>query len=224
MTPTVIPHRSTRVRWLSLAAAAVLVLAACGGDADDPATEPTDAAPGSTTTASDSGDAATTTVAADATTTTAGGGDGSAGGKYAIVTLGGETYEADFVETFSQCISMGGAIGAVAPIAGLEDASLDLSIPPQGWETSGEEWEPPSVGVDLGEDANGVPIDWRASADVVETFPQLEGKSQVDSVTYDGTTISGTATFIDFFQAQLFVTGQVDEPQPVMGTFEISCG
>ena len=139
------------------------------------------------------------------------------------MTLGEEVYEADFSGTFSQCIAMGGAIGAVAPIAGLEDATLDLTIPPQGWETSGE-WDPPSIGVDLGEDADGVPIDWRAGGEVVMTFPELEGMSQVDTVSYDGATVSGTATFIDFFQVQLFTTGQVDQPEPVTGTFEISCG
>ena len=223
MTPNVIPHRPRLFRLLALTAAALLVLSACGGDSDDAdSTDPTDAPSEATTTVAGGDDAATTTDAGDTATTTvaSGGGDG----EYAIVTIGDETYEADFDGTFSQCISMGGAIGGVAPIAGVEDATIDMTIPPPDWETSAEGWDPPSIRLDLGEDADGVPIDWRAGGDIVMENPDLDGKSQVDSVSNDGTTASGTATFIDFFQVQLFQSGQVDEPQPVSGTFEISCG
>jgi len=48
--------------------------------------------------------------------------------------------------------------------------------------------------------------------------------SQVDAYTVEGRRASGTATFIDFFQVQLFATGQVDQPQPVPGSFEIERG
>ena len=204
-----------------LAVAILTLAAACSSDSSD------DEPAATTTTA----EGATTTAGDDATTTTAASTDGGDSGsnpsgdsEYAIVTIGTETYEADMSGTLAACIALGGAVGGVGQIIEPGSGTIDMTIPPENWESSSEDWDPPSIRVDLGEDANGVPIDWRAGGDLVESMPDLAGKSQVDSFAVDGATASGTATFIDFFQVQLASGGQVDDPEPVEGTFEINCG
>lgn len=149
----------------------------------------------------------------------------SSGEQMLVVTIGDTTYEADLSSDFTVCISMGGAIGAAGPIPEIDGGSIDVDIPPEDYETSTDQgWEPPSIRVDLGEDENGVPIGWRAGPEVTDLFPDYAGKSQVDSFSIDGASASGTATFIDDFQILLFQQGQVEEPQPVQGTFAVSCG
>lgn len=189
--------------------------AACGGD--DTGSDDDGSADETTTTTAASGDDTATTEGTEPPS-------GESGESRATVTIGDETYEADLSGSLTVCISMGGAIGASGPIVGVDGSNLSIDIPPEDYETSGDDWDPPSIRVDLGEDAEGVPIDWRAGGDIVMGYPELEGKSQVDSFSVDGSSASGTATFIDFFQFQLFQTGQVDEPQPVTGSFSVECG
>ena len=151
-------------------------------------------------------------------------GGGSLSGQRATVTIDGTTYEADLSGNLAVCITMGGAIGGSGPITGLDDGRIDIDLPPADWETSGQDWAAPSVDLDLGENADGIPVQLVAGGEVIESFPEYAGASGVDSYTIDGTSASGTATFIDLFQIQLSAGGQVEPPQPVQGTFEISCG
>lgn len=216
-------RRQTPTRIAILAVAILMIAAACSSDSsDDEPTASTTTVPGATTTA---GEGATTTATAAGDD---GGGDAgsdaSGDTEYAIVTIGSETFEADMSGSLAACIAIGGAVGGVGQIVEPGSGTIDMTIPPENWESSPDDWGPPSIRVDLGEDENGVPIDWRAGGDIVESMPDLVGKSQVDSFSIDGATATGTATFIDFFQVQLAGGGQVDDPEPVEGTFEINCG
>lgn len=205
-----------------LAVAILTLAAACSSDSsDDEPAATTTTAEGATTTA---GDDTTTTTAASTDDGGDSGSEASGDTEYAIVTIGTETYEADMSGSLAACIALGGAVGGVGQIIEPGSGTIDMTIPPEDWESSSEDWDPPSIRVDLGEDDNGVPIDWRAGGEIVESFPDLVGKSQVDSFSVDGSTATGTATFIDFFQVQLAGSGQVDDPEPVEGTFEINCG
>ena len=53
--------------------------------------------------------------------------------------------------------------------------------------------------------------------------PPKPGESQVDSYTNDGSTASGTATFIDIRALTISGFSQSDRPEPVKGTFELHC-
>ncbi len=215
-------QRPARARIVILAVAILTLAAACSSDSsDDEPAATTTTAEGATTTA---GDDTTTTTAASTDDGGDSGSDASGDTEYAIVTIGTETYEADMSGSLAACIALGGAVGGVGQIIEPGSGTIDMTIPPENWESSADDWDPPSIRVDLGEDENGVPIDWRAGGEIVESFPDLAGKSQVDSFAVDGATASGTATFIDFFQVQMAGTGQVDDPEPVEGTFEINCG
>lgn len=221
----------TPSRWFVAMLALGLILAACSSSSDD-ATTTTSGADGSTTTTTAATDDSSSedTVADDGADDAASDdgasddGSGGAGVEYATVTLDGVTYESDLSASLAVCVAMGGAVGGAGPITGLDDGSVDLTIPPEDWETSTQEWDAPYIRLDLGEDESGTPVDWRAGGDIIEQTEGLDGKSQVDSFTIDGTTATGSATFIDFFQWQLYQGGQIEEPEPVVGTFEVSCG
>ena len=211
-----------RARIVILAVAILTLAAACSSDSsDDEPAATTTTAEGATTTA---GDDTTTTTAAGTDDGGDSGSDASGDTEYAIVTIGTETYEADMSGSLAACIALGGAVGGVGQIIEPGSGTIDMTIPPENWESSSDDWDPPSIRVDLGEDENGVPIDWRAGGEIIESLPDLVGKSQVDSFAVDGATATGTATFIDFFQVQLAGGDQVDDPEPVEGTFEINCG
>jgi len=203
-----IKHRSVTL----MAAPLLVLMAACGGDdggggnggADD-AIEP---------------------AASDSPQQTNAPGDGASGsGAYAAVVIDGIRYEADLSGSLATCISMGGAIGGSGPITGIEDGRIDVDLPPEDWQTLDQGWSAPSLEVDLGEDESGRPIQLVAGGEMMEmSFPDYLDRSTVNSYTIDGSSATGTATFIDMFQIQLFQTGQVPEPQAMQGTFEISCG
>jgi hypothetical protein len=203
-----------------------LTAAACGGDDEGSIDEQSTSAPETTDAGAAGGEPATDAPEGDGEDSSDDGTTppGDSGPSRATVTVGGETYEADLSGSLAVCISMGGAVGGSGPIDGIDGGSIDIDIPPEDYETSTTEWEPPSIRVDLGEDENGVPIDWRAGGDLVLDDPTLVGKSQVDSFEVEGSSAIGTATFIDVFQVQLFAVGQVEEPQPVQGSFAIACG
>jgi hypothetical protein len=210
--------------WLSV----TLVLAGCGGSDDEASVAATDDTAQSDAPTDDAVDepAVEESSGDDTSEDTAEPAPAASGGEQMlVVTIGDTTYEADLSADLTVCISMGGAVGATGPIPGVDGGNVSIDIPPEDYETSTDDgWEPPSVRVDLGEDENGVPVDFRAGGEVVATFPDLAGMSQVDSFSVDGTSASGTATFIDFFQVQLAQGGSVDQPQSVQGTFAVSCG
>jgi hypothetical protein len=127
----------------------------------------------------------------------------------AIVIIGGERYE--FTDLY--CVTMGGALGAVS-VGG--DPKVDIDIPPRDWETSGEDWGPPTIRVS----GNEPYFDFRAGDEMFESDDRVgEGMSKVDSFTTDGVRATGTATFIDTNAVMLN-----QEPDPIEGTFEVTCG
>lgn len=132
--------------------------------------------------------------------------------KTAVVTIGGERYE--FADLF--CVTIGGAIGAQS-VGG--DPRVDIDLPPMDWETSGEDWDPPSVRVIV----EGVGT-WIANP-VHTALSGIEpGLSQVDSYSSDRFHATGTATFMDANGWQAAQMGLQDEPpDPVAGTFEVTC-
>ena len=130
----------------------------------------------------------------------------------AVVTIGDERYE--FANLF--CVTIGGAIGA-ASTGG--DPRVDIDLPPLDWETSSEDWDPPSVRVIV----DGVGT-WIADPEHT-ALPGIEpGLSQVDSYNSDRFHATGSATFMDASGWQRVQMGlDVEPPDPVAGTFEVTC-
>ncbi len=149
-------------------------------------------------------------------TNTAGGGS-----KTGVVTIGDETF------TFAMstaCVAFDGSIGAVG-FTEDSQVSVDLDLPPAGWETSASGWHPPSIRVK--DRRTSEERDWNAGNDAFTDtpgdYPDIEGKSQVDSYAIDGATATGTATFVDLNAYLAWQAGTADEPDPVTGTFEVDC-
>jgi hypothetical protein len=212
-------------KFLVVCGAMLLPLAACGGsddssdgsDTDVPATDGSGDVATATEAPPADGDTDGTVAAADATTPPSeddGGESGGSGPSTATATIGGETYEfttegavvaqcqTDMFGVFS--VQLPGADGGISIIALRE--GTDPSVVGQV----------NAVQVSVGDD------DWVAdeSSDLFDTSDALQpGMSQVDSVEIDGSTVSGTATFV----RQLSVFGD-GEPEIVTGTFEATCG
>lgn len=124
----------------------------------------------------------------------------------AVVTIGDQTYE--FGNLY--CVTIGGALGA-ASVGG--DPQVDITLPPEDWETSGDGWDPPSIRVDSDEPYFII----HANAQLADQMTNVEpGQSQVDSFSTDGYHASGTATFLDPFAGGT-------PPEPMTGTFEVTC-
>ena len=141
---------------------------------------------------------------------------GGSGASTATATIGGETYEfstegamvaqcqTDMFGIFSvqlPGVDGDGGISIVALLEGTDPAVVG---------------EVNAVEVSVGDD------DWVAdeSSDLFDMSDGLQpGMSQVDSVEIDGSTVSGTATFV----RQLSVIGG-GEPETMTGTFEATCG
>ena len=83
--------------------------------------------------------------------------------------------------------------------------------------------DPPSVRVGVND---GGP-DFTADPSILDTGNYdtviSEGDSQVDSYTVDGNTASGTATFVDEQEIFAALGGAADDPEPVRGSFEVTC-
>lgn len=203
---------TTRPRMLRIATfigAGTLLLAACGGStADDPPVASGEGATGTTQVAnSDVAEGVVTTSPAATDTDSAGVFVGTDPGT-ATVEIGDITYEFDLNVT---CLTMGGAVSAAGVAADGSDVQVNAGFPPEGWETSNEDWPPPSVTIDDG------PRDvrWVAGGDVATAFP--DGTSQVDSFTSDGNVVVGEATL---FSAYTFAE---ESPTVATGRFEFHC-
>lgn len=124
----------------------------------------------------------------------------------AVVVIGDQRYE--FADLY--CVTLAGALGAES-LGG--DPKVDISLPPEGWETSGEDWDPPSVRIQGDEPymdlVAGNPADNRVT----------EEQSRVDSFSSDGHHATGTAIFFD----QAGYLGADQPPPSVSGTFEVTC-
>jgi hypothetical protein len=130
----------------------------------------------------------------------------------AVVTVGDERYE--FGNLY--CVTIGGAIGAVSTGG---DPRVDIDLPPPDWETSGDDWDPPSVKVTVRDVGT-----WIANPEDT-ALPNIEpGLSQVDSFSSDRFHATGTATFMEARGWQRVGMGLADEPpDPISGTFEVTC-
>jgi len=124
----------------------------------------------------------------------------------AVVVVGDQRYE--FANLY--CVTIAGALGA-SSVGG--DPKVDISLPPEGWETSGSDWDPPSIRIQADEPY----LDLQAG-NVLDTRV-TDDQSHVDSFNSDGKHATGTATFLDM------ATFMTDQSTPsVAGTFEVTCG
>ena len=212
-------------KFLVVCGAMLLPLAACGGsddssdgsDTDVPATDGSGDAATATEAPPADGDTDATVTAADATTPPSedeGGDSGGSGPSTATATVGGETYEFTTEgAVVAQCqTDMFGVFSVQLPGP---DGSINIIALREGTDPS-VVGQVNAVQVSVGDD------DWVAdeSSDLFDTSDALQpGMSQVDSVEIDGSTVSGTATFV----RQLSVFGD-GEPEIVTGTFEATCG
>lgn len=192
--------RSLALR-LAITLVATAMLAACGGGQVDP----TSAGDGNVTASTD-GSPATSEADSEADS------DDPLGfgeeENVAVVTIGDDRYE--FSDLY--CVSMGGAMG-VSSVGG--DPQVNIDLPPLDWETSGEDWDPPSIRVSGDEPY----FDMQARGETMVADARVQpGSSQVDSFESDGYRASGEATFID---ATAVMVSQ--DPEPVTGTFEVRC-
>jgi hypothetical protein len=214
-----------RLMGLSLAIVAMFAIAACGGGDDDGGDDSNgdNDAPDATATADNSGGDNDDDGDNDGDNDDDGDDDGD-GAAFAKVTIGSDSWEFDLASQFSACIALGGAIGAVGPGANGIDVDVDITLPPEDWESQSDDdgWDAPSVRVD--DDVND--RQWRAGGDIINDIlagrDNIDGVSQVDSFSIDGGTASGTATFIDM-RAVTFAAGDA-LPDSVQGSFEVSCG
>jgi hypothetical protein len=189
----------TRTRIMVITAA--LALSACGSSGED--TEPSEPGTASSVVPAGSEAAAEPDPEASAAPDDLGFGDEDA---TAVVVIGDERFE--FTDLY--CVTMGGALGAMTISA---DPSVDISLPPAGWETSGEDWDPPSVRVSGDEPY----IDWHAGGETVELMSNIgPGVSQVDTYETDGFHATGSAMFVS-------LTEHSDAPEGIPGTFEVTC-
>lgn len=117
-------------------------------------------------------------------------------GSWAVVTVGDERWE--FADLY--CVTMFGSPN-VQTLGG--DVRLEISIPPDGWETSGEEWDPPSIWITADEPY----FSYRSP-----TYDEGDNDTGVTVTANDGYSASGTAIF-----------GAGFEEEPVAGSFEFSC-
>jgi hypothetical protein len=152
-------------------------------------------------------------------------------GAFAIVTIGDTRYEfelsgsldAGTTTRIGVCFAAFGAIGGSGYAGDGSDVTVNIDIPPEDYETSGDDgWDPPSVRVS--DDENG--FDWRAGGDVIEGgFAGLDPDDfRVQSFSNEGRRASGSATFVDLNAATTAQINGEDPPEAVPGTFEISCG
>lgn len=188
-------------------------LVACGGDDDDGAAVP----PGLSGDADDNG------------------GDGNGGGDAvasdleegtARITVGDETYEfvlggeAPFdVNSEPECFTVGGGILAYGYVTDGREVTVDLELPPLGWEDSTSfSWDPPTISLS-DKDAGAR---WIAREDFsargTESLMGLDGLTRVGDYETDGYRATGVATFANY---NLF--NQDEDYEAVEGTFEIHC-
>ena len=207
-------------RFYAFALVLALMAAACGGSDDEASPATTEAAP-VTIQEDDANQAATsdddsadepetteTTVAVQAI------GDGNEDTTFygnppgtATVEVGDIKYEFDLSVL---CLSMFGAMGVAGEALDGSPITVDADFPPEGWENSDEDWEPPSISIDDEERD----IRWEAGGVATEMYP--EGSSQIDSFTADGRLAVGEATFVNSYTFG-------DELQVETGQFEFHC-
>jgi hypothetical protein len=208
-------RRTLMTRWATIGFVLTFGLAACGGSGSDaPATQGATSPPDASAPAAEA-----TAPPAEATSppdaTSAPGGDPDVGPlNVAVVTIGDERYEFTDVQCsiFAPRYIQAGNFGG--------DPEVSIVLPPDGWESEGDTYSPPSVRVSIGDGGTGQT--WLAGDDGLPLLaPIPEGSSQIDSYTVpDGRPVkaTGTATFIDVVAHN----NGADAPS-VSGSFEVSC-
>lgn len=227
--------RTRRVRATITIAISLSVLAACSGDdtaepaesaaapsdaADEPSTEAGDD-PVSEASGTDSGgDTDPVTDETDreqpSTDEPPPPPDAEDGDNVATVTIGDDTYEIDVTPSATQrCDS--NFFGAFWALGGDADTGIELLLPPPEDPNFDE---PASVMVTVTVD--GTETQWVAdpSLDIAGVD---DGESQVDDFTVNGNSVGGVATFIDRGASYAFQGGTGDEPEPVQGSFAVTC-
>jgi hypothetical protein len=133
----------------------------------------------------------------------------------AVVVIGTDRYEFSDVQCsiFAPRYIQAGNFGG--------DPEVQIVLPPEGWESQGDTFEPPSVQVTIGDEFAGGML-WLAGDNGSPTItPIAAGSSQIDSYDVpDGRPVkaTGTATFID-----LAAHRRGEDAAVLSGTFEVSC-
>lgn len=213
-------NNSNELQVILLALA--LAASACGGGAEPGSSDPSG---GSDTTLAASGEG-TTTAPPDSS------GDDAVELPVGTVTIGSETYEFSQEPIAASLNCRPNANGTFTALLRLVNengelisrSDLDLTLIHE--DAEGDEEETSFVRVRLGHLDDGS-LDytpgWSADAASAERFGYPAGASQVDSYTIDGTTVTGTATFIDGESDAAFARGEVDTVESVQGTFTVTC-
>lgn len=155
---------------------------------------------------------------------------GSAGGDgtyRAVITIGDERFEVVGTDpqTSGCAINDDGVFGAGVTAADLLTI-VTVHLPPDGYVVEDLFWEQalPYVEITL---ADG--REWRANGNL-STVPPAggsadleEGLSMVDSFTFDASSASGTATFVEWSSVTVDPFAPVSADS-VAGTFELTCG
>lgn len=199
------------LRKRTLALACVLLLAACGGDGggSDPDAVSDTTAEGETTI---DAEVPATTQPAEDEPSEAPEDDGEASSSTdvnkAIVTIGDQTYEFDAeMHVVGRCDpDFFGAFWVIAAMADGSGGNLEMLLIPEG-NTLHDETSKIKVDVEESDER-----DWRADEDGGEGTPA--GESRVESINFDGGTVSGTATFVDVYSG---------DGVSAEGTFEATC-
>lgn len=199
-----------RLRFLVVVVLATMIAAACGGDAGV-----TDTVPGSDTSqpAPDATNPPQTSPPDQGGT----GGDDSEGSgpSTATVTIGGETFSFSTEGALvAQCkTDLFGIFSVQLPMADGGDGGIQIvALHP--------DTDPAVVGQNNVVQVTVGDVDWVADPEDLRIagVAALEGKSQVDSVEFDGRTVRGTASFVG--SQSLFDA----DSEMATGTFEATCG
>lgn len=199
-------------------------LLACGGDDDDG-----DIPPGLPGSGDDNGDGGDNGNGDEEP-----GGNGDDGGEVttdaeegtAVITVGGETFEfvlggeAPFrVNSQPDCHTVGGGILAYGYVTDGREITVDLEIPPIGWEDSTQfSWDPPVISVSDRDGGARWIADERFDGSGNEQLSELNGLTRIGDYETDGYRATGVATFADYN-----LWNQDEDFEAIEGTFEIHC-
>jgi len=203
-----IPNKTTRPVFTITVLVLILLGAACGGSVDSATSDPP-AGSGDDGEAVDAGP-----EVGDDDADNDGDNSSAAGPVGAVVVIGGERFEA--TEEIV-CVTLGGGLSADFTTA---DGSVDIniSLPPEDWETSTDSWSPPMLRVDDNRDPD-VWAQWEAGSEVFISIAD----AQVDSFSVDGKQASGSAMLLDIAAAMLANGAGDPEPDAQPATFEVTC-
>lgn len=209
-------HLAWKTRAATLGIGFSLVLGACGSTTDAPPADAATPDQGSAPAASQAPPAESSPAGSEASPAASSpAGESDIGPlNTAVVVIGDERYEftdvkcSIFTARYIQAGNFGG------------DPEVSIVLPPEGWESQGDTFGPPSVRVTIGDGLTGQM--WVAGDNGSPVItPLKDGASSIDSYTVpDGRPVkaTGTATFID-----LAAHNNGKDAPSVAGTFEVTC-